>query len=248
MHKIIFFVSLMIVACKYKAVKPTSEVLEKIEIENKALDTASFGIKTTPRKLAYKTLKNEIQAARISLKKAYFSEKISLDSVQQYFENQLLNGLIPYWYGTPWSFEGHTDRPQEGEIACGYFVSTTLKHMRLAINRYKMAQKSPLEEAKYLNEGEEPTIIKAETAKEAIAEILVQFPSGLLFVGLEQSHVGYLLIRKNTLFFIHSNYHEPAEVILELASESPVFNSFSTFYLVPISNNEALVKRWLIGK
>ena len=80
-------------------------------------------------------------------------KKITLDSVKKSFTELLLNKIIPYWYGTTWSFNGHTSKPNQGEIACGYFVSTTLKDMGLKLNRYCLAQKSPIDEAKFLSCG-----------------------------------------------------------------------------------------------
>src|SRR6476660_4877291 len=29
--------------------------------------------------------------------------------------------IFPSWYGTPWDFNGTTEVPQQGKIACGYF-------------------------------------------------------------------------------------------------------------------------------
>ena len=66
------------------------------------------------------------------------------------FENYLVNEIIPHWYGTEWDFNGYTAVPNQGVIACGYFVSTTLLHMGINVNRYKMAQQAGLYEAQTL--------------------------------------------------------------------------------------------------
>jgi hypothetical protein len=58
-------------------------------------------------------------------------------------------------------------------------------------------------------------------------------------------HVGYLLKHKGQLFLIHSNYFSPGRVCIEPLKEAKVFNSFSTFHLVDISNNDVLIQRWL---
>ena len=58
------------------------------------------------------------------------------------FFHTLVDSIFPYWYGTEWDFNGITESPRKGEIACGYFVSTTLKHMGIRLNRYKNLTKS----------------------------------------------------------------------------------------------------------
>jgi len=35
--------------------------------------------------------------------------------------------IFPFWYGTEWDFNGTTQQPGTGRIACGYFVSTVLQ-------------------------------------------------------------------------------------------------------------------------
>ena len=95
---------------------------------------------------SYYLVKKDIEEIRSSLIK----KELSKDTLSHIFKTLLLNRIIPYWENTTWSFEGHTSKPTVGEIACGYFVSTTLKDVGLTINRYKLAQQSPINEAKSL--------------------------------------------------------------------------------------------------
>jgi hypothetical protein len=67
-----------------------------------------------------------------------------LDSAGEYFTSALINDIIPHWYGTVWDFNGHTENPRKGTIACGYFVSTTLTDAGFEIDRYKMAQQGDI--------------------------------------------------------------------------------------------------------
>ena len=90
-------------------------------------------------KLSYSSVRSSINIKKKVLKNQVSSKEIDLDSVCRYFDNALVNDIIPFWYGTKWSFEGHTNKPNDGEIACGYFVSTTLKDVGLNINRYHLA-------------------------------------------------------------------------------------------------------------
>lgn len=182
---------------------------------------------------------------RMRLRNEFRKGSVSLKTVKTAFTDQLVDKIIPHWYGTPWSWGGHTTVPKQGKIACGYFVSTTLRDMGLNLNRYKLAQKSPIDEAKMISCGAPIDKVKQDTPEEAHEEIDRLTKEGLYFIGFDEGHVGYLLKREGELFLIHSNYLSPVSVCMETLKESRVFKKFDTFYLVPISHNETLLQRWL---
>lgn len=97
----------------------------------------------------------------------------------------LLNRIIPYWQGTTWSFEGHTNTPQQGNIACGYFISTTLKYVGINVNRYKLAQQSPINEAKSLAKSTMVMEINENTVEESIWAINQMLTEGIYFKGFD---------------------------------------------------------------
>ena len=156
---------------------------------------------------SYPFEKNEIEKLRSDLSGKYLSnvdtidKKILLDSTKQNFTNLLLNKIIPYWYGTVWDFNGYTSKPNQGTIACGYFVSTTLRDMGLSLNRYKLAQQGPENEAKSIAINLNEVLY---FKKDDITENLKHLDEGLYFVGLDY-HVGYLFIDSGNAYFIHSN-------------------------------------------
>jgi hypothetical protein len=170
---------------------------------------------------------------------------ISLDSIKVAFTNHLVDQIIPHWYGTPWSFGGHTAVPNQGKIACGYFISTTLRDMGIKLDRYKLAQKSPIDEAKVISCGAPIYSVVQGNPEKAFEEIKQLTQEGLYFIGFDTGHVGYLLKRNGELFLIHSNYFSPGSVCMEPLKDSRVFKSFSKFHLVDISNNDVLIKYWL---
>ncbi len=192
---------------------------------------------------------NSEKAASKHLRKKLFEDlalkNVSMDAVKSSFTNHLVNRLIPHWYGTEWSFGGHTATPKEGKIACGYFISTTLRHMGLRLNRYQLAQKSPIDEAKMLSCGAEVKTITAKNSELAIQQIDKFTKEGISFIGFDNGHVGFILKQKGELFLVHSNYLFPNAVCMERIEESIVFKTFSTFHLVEISNNDLLIQRWL---
>ena len=156
--------------------------------------------------------------------------------------------IIPYWYGTPWDFNGYTAVPNQGVIACGYFVSTTLLHTGITINRYKMAQQLPIHEAMTLSLGEPVIEIYNETVEENIEQIRDTLSEGIYFLGFDGGHVGYILERKNRLYIIHANYIGDGGVAVEKIEESMAFASFNRFYIAEISTNEELMKKWVLGE
>lgn len=194
---------------------------------------------------SYSSVRNSIKNNRLHLNRSYASKNIKLDSVSRYLHKVLTSEIFPFWYGTKWSFEGHTDIPKQGEIACGYFVSTTLKHVGFNLNRYSLAQKSPYNEALFISQDENILVIEGRNSKEIISEITCLIDTGLYFLGLDENHVGYLDKEGNEIYIIHSNYLEPSTVIKERIENSIVFKSYLKFYLVPISNNKKLIKMWL---
>src|SRR5688572_11801089 len=62
------------------------------------------------------------------------TKKTDVQKIPAYLETCLRDSMFEYWYGTRWGFYGTTPKPRQGKIACGYFVTTTLKHLGLNIN------------------------------------------------------------------------------------------------------------------
>ncbi len=218
-----------------------SETLQTLAVEN--LEKPQ--INKDPDSLTYLATKAQVDFIRIRLRNDFKENRIDIDSVKRTFGKQLTDQIIPYWYGTDWSFGGHTAVPKKGKIACGYFISTTLKDMGLNLNRYKLAQKSPIDEAKVLSCGAEITTIANEDPEQALEEINGHIKKGVYFVGFDTGHVGFLVKKKGKLFLVHSNYLAPVSVCIEPLETARIFKTFTKFHLVDISNNGKLIEKWL---
>ena len=173
------------------------------------------------------------------------SKEITLDSISKIFQKSLVNKIIPFWEGTKWTFEGHTSKPKTGSIACGYFVSTTLQDIGINLNRYKLAQQSPKNEAKSLAVNSTVKVFSEESVSVNIAAINQYLKEGIHFIGFDESHVGYILKEKNQLYLIHSNYIDAMGVIIEPIENSEVFKSYNRFYIVELSTNNSLLNYWI---
>ena len=223
--RILFFIitSLLILSCQAqeKSVKTSNENAEQ---ERDTSIHLSSGLPYTKVKSQAEQLRKEQASGTV-------------------FEEHLLNQIIPHWYGTEWDFNGYTDVPNQGVIACGYFVSTTLKHMGINLNRYHLAQQAGLNEAKSIAivDSNYFTVYGIDQLEQRMqAE-----QDGIYFVGLD-NHVGYLLKRNAQLYFIHSNYID-YKVMIEKIDESAAFSS-NIYVVAEISTNETLMHYWHTGE
>lgn len=196
---------------------------------------------------SYAEAKAQMLTLRNKTRQQLASGEIDSTQAGVQFTEALLTGLIPHWYGTPWDFNGYTDTPRQGKIACGYFVSTTLLHAGIALDRYKLAQQGPQDEAIALSLHKDYHTFSGFPAGVMAKKIDEELQEGLYFIGLGESHVGYLLKKDGELYLIHANYTGDAVITIQPLMQS-VFQHFTTWYIAEITYNRALLRYWLIGK
>lgn len=221
-----------------------SNYLPALSQKNKPIKTLSELKLASDSANNYNSVKSSINELRLSLQ----NSEVSKDSLSALFKTLLVNRIIPYWEGTVWSFNGYTSNPKQGEIACGYFISTTLQDVGLRINRYKLAQQSPINEGLSLALNSKVLTIINDSLQASINTINKLTNEGIYFIGFDTGHVGYLLKQNEELYLIHSNYEEPMAVCIERVQESVVFASYEKYYLVEISTNNELLDYWVNGK
>jgi len=194
----------------------------------------------------YKKERSEIENIR-----AGFSEKDSLNDslisdAGNFLYKSLLNKIIPYWYGTEWDFNGYTDIPNKGQIACGYFVSTTLKHLGFNLNRFKMAQLYSLKMIESIC-GKENVRSYSAAKFDEMMNYLKSRNDDVYLLGLS-CHTGFLSLENDTVYFIHSSYVAPLCVIKEYADRSDVLKYSSVFVIGSLFGDKEIVKKWITGK
>lgn len=154
----------------------------------------------------------------------------------------LVDSVFPAWYGTPWDFNGISNTPGKGEIACGYFVSTTLKHVGFELNRYKLAQQASETIVKSVC-GENNTI-----KYQGYDRVMTQFhglSNSIFIVGLDY-HVGFIVVQNREAFFVHSDYVNGA-VVREKLNESEAFQSSQVYVVGTFLPNMMMLEKWLSG-
>jgi hypothetical protein len=123
-------------------------------------------------------------------------------------------------------------------------------HAGFNVNRYKLAQQGPMNEAKSIDTSfvtyvNEEVVSENNLNKPIVDKIVKENGNGLYFVGLS-SHVGYLLIHNKELYYIHSNYGKLV-VMLEYAETSQEFVD-NQYFIAKITHNDDLIKKWLLNE
>ncbi|MBI34253.1 MAG: hypothetical protein CMP67_02710 [Flavobacteriales bacterium] len=163
-------------------------------------------------------------------------------TLSQSFYFIMTDSVFPDWMGTKWDFNGISNTPGKGMIACGYFVSTTLKHIGFNLNRYKLAQQGASTVVDVLC-GENQ--MKSVTEADVIQKVKSRGNNRLYVVGLDY-HVGFLAVENNIVYFIHSDYLN-GMVVCEKASDSISFSSTNAYVYGELTNNQTLFTKWKSG-
>ena len=169
---------------------------------------------------------------------------IDIDSVGDYFTRIMRDSIFYYWYGTPWAFNGYTNNPRDGLVACGYFISTPLKHIGLNVNRYKLAQQAADPIIRYVN-GNAP-VFQTSDILELEKHLNNKPGNGLYIIGLS-NHVGYILRENGENFMVHSDYNLPVAVCKKSFATCEALHSSDVYVLGELSTNSDFLNTWLRG-
>lgn len=204
---------LLLSACRNPATE-NSIVLPEIKSGNDAAVKQTV-FTTPPFKYDYEAIKKRCQSLFEEHKKK------NLPATKQKLISYLVDSLIPCWYGTPWDYNGTTEVPGEGKIACGYFVTTTLRDAGMKINRVKMAQ-CVSQNLLYDLCGDFKKF--SDKPLDYFVKEVARMGYGLYIVGLD-NHTGYIYHDGKDVWFIHSGVYSPRCALKELASGSITLNN-----------------------
>lgn len=154
--------------------------------------------------------------------------------------------LMPHWYGTPWDFNGVSETPGEGKIACGYFVSTILRDAGLSVERFKLAQQASQNIIRSLTDNEH--MVSFHGGKFAtFVSGMGALGDGLFIIGLDR-HVGFIVQTGGQSFFVHSDGGANQCVVKEPLAEASVLRRSRYRIVGKVSADDALIGRWLSGE
>lgn len=192
-------------------------------------------VEHSPNKVSYQ----QSIAQRDRIKQHCKGDLIKSSGVR--FTEFVINQIFPYWYGTDWDFNGITEVPLKGKIACGYFVTTVLRDAGYPIHRIKMAQCASL------------TMIKSLTNKldyfsnspfDEFIQKVASHGKGLYVIGLD-CHTGFLYHDGKELFFVHASYVGDKQVVKEKAALNSILKQSKFKVVGYLSLDEKFISRWL---
>lgn len=222
---ILLCITIIMAACK-------SAASDDQKVQPKQPSTVVQKVSDPEPAISYPDFLQEVQAKRKKLQ-----------SGERYFFSIMARDIPQYWMGTPWDFNGTTTTPQQGQIACGYFVTTTLKQLGFDLNRIKLAQQPASAIVAALC-----TDIKKHDRFDTLIDYLNGQPdSSVYIIGLDY-HVGFLLREsENRTFFLHSNYIQRQGVVKEVIQNAQALAASETYITGTITGNRKLMKAWAGG-
>lgn len=190
-------------------------------------------------------------AARLDLGKAFrgASDEATRARIRararELLVQSLVDDVLPQWDGTPWAFHGTSTVPGQGTIACGYFVSTTLREAGLDVERVRLAQQASekivrtlVPAAKIRRFSDAPVL--------AFVTAVAQQGDGLYVVGLDD-HVGYLVVQGGVVWFHHASYVGAKVVVREPAVLAKPLVKSRYRVVGKLFTDDRLVEAWLLG-
>lgn len=159
---------------------------------------------------------------------------------------QITASLFPYWYGTDYDFNGTTQVPRKGRIACGYFVTTVLEQAGFQLDRVGLAR-APSEQMISELIQEQHIYRFSRSSLEVFLNKAQELGEGLYLVGLD-THTGFLWHDGAELYFVHASGRAPRCVVKEKASESWSLKKSKYRVLGSLTADYLLLLRWLRQK
>lgn len=162
---------------------------------------------------------------------------------EKIFTAAVTSTIIPNWLGTAWDFNGVSETPQQGAIACGYFVTTVLRDAGLPVARIKLAQCASeqmittLVQPKYVQRFSNIDIV-------VFVKNVQSQGYGLYIVGLD-NHTGFIFNDGTEVYFIHSSIMGTRNVQQEKALTSLVLLQSKYKVLGKISADEKVLSKWI---
>lgn len=151
--------------------------------------------------------------------------------------------LFPYWEGTRWNFNGTTQVPGRGSIACGYFVTTLLRDIGVPVKRERYAQMASEQMIKALVQESSITRYSGVDMDTFITNVKAK-GNQLYVLGLD-NHTGFLVTENDHVYFIHSSGRFPWAVVKEDAATAVVIQQSKYRVTGCLSSDDKLLQAWM---
>ena len=199
----------------------------------------------------YATLKEEVERWREDLSAKYSkartpAEKDKVLAESRRFLEAVLPEMMRCWLGTRWDFNGTSEVPGEGNIACGYFVSTILRDAGFRVDRYKLARQ-PSQNILRSFLPRESLSLRVGVPYDSYAAELEAVEPGIRVIGLD-SHVAFVVTGPEGFHFIHSSGSAPWCVVEECRTNAEVLRRSNYRVEGSLTADKNLLRRWLAGE
>ncbi|HEX6192017.1 MAG TPA: hypothetical protein VFZ42_06620 [Chitinophagaceae bacterium] len=194
----------------------------------------------------YNYLKESLESIRIHFKQEYSPGSLSnseMNLLANHWVNSISDSMYRYWSGTSWDFNGITNEPRNGQIACGYFVTAVLQHMGCRINRVKLSTCASMTMMKSLAPAQKIKNLSS-LSYPAFNDRISEYGKGIYVIGLD-FHTGFIINDGKENWFLHSNYINKKGVVKEKIWESAALKSSRTRFLVSLTGDRHFLENWL---
>jgi len=147
--------------------------------------------------------------------------------------------MAKHWDATGWDFNGVSRMAGEGDIACGYFVTTILQDLGFKLDRIRLAQEPSSVMIKELTKP-----VKILHSRDAMINYVKTQPAPAIYIVGLDFHTGFISSGPDGIFFIHSNYIDRAGVMKEPASSSDALAASNYFMIGNLTTNTNLLRTW----
>lgn len=200
----------------------------------------------------YEILKKALEQKRASLATRYSAartaDEISLvrTDAREALETKLPE-LMRCWLGTPWDFSGTSSIPGEGNIACGYYVSTVMRDAGFKLERIRLAQQPSQNIIETFIPRPDMHVRAGMNYSQFLKEVTDRGP-GIRIVGLDR-HVAFLVVEDDgEVRFIHSSGGAAKSVVDQSREEATTLQRSKYRVTGNITGNDEVIHEWLMGR
>jgi hypothetical protein len=208
--------------------------------------------KPVPDLKRYEVLEAELSDWRANLVKEYKKarspeQKAKVENDARVILEMILPEMMRCWLGTGYDFNGVAERPGEGKIACGYYVSTLIRDAGFKVNRYKLAQQPSANILRTFTDADNCQLKVGENY-DTYADWLEAKEPGIYLMGLD-THVGFVVVEKSgDMKFLHSSGIAKAGVVEESRDEALAIRWSKWRMLGQFTADPHVIRTWLAGE
>ena len=198
----------------------------------------------------WRLLRQDLQRWRVHYAAAYRSAATGeekhkvLEDARALLENTMPE-MMRCWLGTPWDFNGIATEPGKGKIACGYFVSTVMEGAEFQVSRTQLAQQASQNILRtFLKQND--LRLRVGVPYKTFCQEMMRCESGIYIIGLD-THIGFLIVKNQSLIFLHSSGSKPWCVVEESGEQAHVLEKSNYRVMGNITGSDDVLRRWLLG-